>query len=154
MGFCPYFRHAHESDGGALTWSPFSRNLSMSLIGTDITLFLMAARLWKTELGTLIRKKKELNTLSLFSVHADWIKTKSLSLLSLSLVNYLILEAILRSLAMAEVWESSLFSGEDEFSNSLAKWLLLTLLLFIVLCASSDDHVYCKILLRVCVCVF
>lgn len=39
MGFWPYFRHAHESDGGAP--SPLSLDPSGSLIGIEITLFCM-----------------------------------------------------------------------------------------------------------------
>lgn len=41
MGFWPYFLHAQESDGGALV-SPFNRDPSTSLIGTDTTLFCIA----------------------------------------------------------------------------------------------------------------
>lgn len=40
MGFCPYFLHAQESDGGILI-SPFIFDPSTSLIGTDTTLFSM-----------------------------------------------------------------------------------------------------------------
>lgn len=41
MGFCPYFLHAHESEGGVLL-SPFSLDPSFSLIGICTTLFCMA----------------------------------------------------------------------------------------------------------------
>lgn len=63
---------------------------------------------------------------------------------SLSLSSYLSLEdAILGSLAMAEVGESPLCSGElfsDElFSDSLIKRLPMNLV-FMVLCLSSEDH--------------
>lgn len=40
MGFCPYFLHAQESDGGILI-SPFIFDPSTSLIGTDTTRFSM-----------------------------------------------------------------------------------------------------------------
>ena len=40
MGFWPYFLQAQESDGGG-AFSPFSRDPSTSLMGTDTTLFCM-----------------------------------------------------------------------------------------------------------------
>lgn len=45
MGFCPYFLHAQESDGGVLL-SPLRRDPSTSLIGTDTTLFCIARLLF------------------------------------------------------------------------------------------------------------
>lgn len=118
IGFWPYFRHAHESEGGALAWSPLSRSRWMSLIGTDITRFLIAVR--------LCINRESYAKFKFFVILNSIFAWKHKLSFSMYIVDYRSLAVILRSLAMDEL----IFS-------SVAKWVLLNLLLFMLM---SIDH--------------